>query len=146
MSLSSRGSPSPVGPAITPTQTDLQIDLALGAPRRRALAPDVLRSLFELLAGDHDVRLDDEPISTSSEPVAPRAVLRDARSGGVSLRLERDPRVDEVVARGVVRCGKTLHPIGEVELSGLSLERIPFEKVYGPEDVGELVTEVLPEL
>ena len=145
-SLSSRGSSRAVGPGVTPTQADLQIDLFLGAPRRRALDPDNLGSIFELLSGDHDVRLAGEAVGTSGERVVPRALVRDASGGGVSLRLEPDPRIDEVVARGVVRCGRTLHPAGETELSGLSLERLPFEKVYGAEQVGELVTEVLPEL
>jgi superfamily II DNA or RNA helicase len=62
------------------------------------------------------------------------------------LRLERDPAVTEVIARGVARCDGTLRPLAEMETTGDLLERLPLCRTFARADAGELVTKVLPEL
>src|SRR6202012_5136966 len=51
-----------------------------------------------------------------------------------------------VVAKGVVRCGGVLHPVGEATTTGESLERLPLERRFKPAEAIDLVTTVLPEI
>ena len=45
-----------------------------------------------------------------------------------------------VVAKGVVRCGDVLHPIGEASTTGELLERLPLERTFTAAEAVELVT------
>jgi superfamily II DNA or RNA helicase len=142
-SLVARGSP---GTPIHPTHEDLSVDRIVSHWQPGFLAMDRLPELFAILATAGDVRLDDEPIKTSGEAVLPRAVVEDAAGGGAVLRVSSDPRVTELIHFGVARCGDTLHVLGETILSGSRLERLPLERSFTHEQVGLLVTQVLPEL
>jgi superfamily II DNA or RNA helicase len=131
---------------IHPTHEDLSVDRIVAHWQPGFLAPDRTADLFEILAAAADVALDGEPIKTSGERVFPEAIVEDDAGGGVALRVDRDPRISEVVHFGVVRCGDTLHVIGETGLSGARLERLPLTRPFAREQLGMLVTQVLPEL
>jgi superfamily II DNA or RNA helicase len=105
-------------------EVDLTADHLLTA-RAGAVSGERLDRLLAVLAEARDVRWKTEPVATSHEPVKPRVVVVDA-PGGVSVRIEADPAVREVVAIGVVRTrDNLLRPIGDVDLSGPRLEKLP---------------------
>jgi superfamily II DNA or RNA helicase len=127
---------------------DLLLDRLLQGNPRAFLPVARLPEVFGLLAGARDVQLDGAPVRVSGAPIAPRAVVLD-EGNSVVLRIERDPRVAEVVARGAVRVGgavPVLHPMGEVELTGDLLDKLPRLRSFDPSRVAELVTDVLPSL
>ena len=133
------------GGALHPTHEDQSVDRLVGARQHGYYPADREPELFAALAGSADVRLDDEKVAVSTEPIRPRGVLRDHQDGA-ALVVDRDPRVTEVVAAGVARCGGTLHLLGEVDLTGSRLERLPLRRVFARAEFGKLVTEVLPGL
>ncbi len=132
---------------LTPTHEDMRIDRILGSPPREVVIGARVEDVFEALdAGPAEVTFDGAPVEISSTPIPPRATVGDAPGGGFRLRLERDPSILEVVARGVARCSDGLHPLGEMETTGELLERLPLERTFAPGDTADLVTKVLPEL
>jgi superfamily II DNA or RNA helicase len=128
------------------TQGDLAIDRRLGATPRPALSPSIVGDIFGELAGQADVAFDGRPIRLSAERIGPRARVVDAEGGGFRLTMTQDPRIDAVIALGVVRVGKVLHPIAEAETTGYRLERLPLERTFNGAEAAELVTTILPEL
>jgi len=56
------------------------------------------------------------------------------------------PELTEVVARGTALCGDELRWMAETELTGAQLERLPHERTFAPGQLGELVSDLLPEL
>ncbi len=130
---------------LNPTHEDLRIDRILGSPARETVPVNRMGDVLEALSAGASVTFAGEAALVSGEPVPPRAIVEDA-PGGFLLRLERDPAVTQVVARGVVRCGNTLHPIAEMATTGDLLERLPLCRTFARADAAELVTKVLPEL
>lgn len=138
-----------------PTHDDLVADRFLSGAQRtdasgrrgpaQGLAPQAMEKLLRALCGARDVRLDGEVVQVSEEPLLPRGRIFDEGDGIVVL-VEKDPRVEEVLDRGVGRNGSTLYPLGGVELAGPRLERLPLRRVVPPSQVGELVGTFLPEL
>ncbi|MGA2451554.1 MAG: DEAD/DEAH box helicase [Polyangiaceae bacterium] len=129
--------------ALTPTHEDLAIERILGL--RDLVYPARVGDVFEALSSGAEVTFEGSPVRISGERVLPKAVLEDAR-GGFVLRLDRDPSITEVVARGVVRCGDTLRPIEQSDTTGELLERLPAARTFAKAEAVELVTKVLPEL
>jgi hypothetical protein len=130
----------------TPTHDDLRVDRLLGNPPRDIVPAQRVADLFAALAGGAEVTLAGKPTTVSAEVVRPRARVDDAPGGGFVLRLERDPAVTEVMARGVARCGEVLRPLGETASTGELLERLPLERTFPATETTTLVTQVLPEL
>jgi superfamily II DNA or RNA helicase len=134
------------GPSdFAPTHEDLRIDRILGSPARDTVPVNRMADVLLALSSCASVTLAGTAIQASGEPVRPRAIVEDA-PGGFLLRLERDPAITALVARGVVRCDGTLRPLGETETTGDLLERLPLCRTFSRADAGELVTKVLPEL
>ena len=129
-----------------PSHEDLRVDRILGIPARDVIQPGRIGDLFEALAVHAEVTLDGAAVRVSSDPVLPLARVEDGPDGAFVLRLERDPAVTSVVAKGVVRCGDLLRPIGEASTTGERLARLPLERPYSPGDAVDLVTTVVPEL
>lgn len=130
---------------LSPTHEDLAIDRIVTA-RRGGLVPlERVRELFDQLAAVSDVRLGEAKVRVDREVIGPRAYVID-QGEGVALVVDRDPRVREAVAPGVVRCGDTLHPAADLELTGVMLERLPLKRAFSKSDLGQLVTQVLPEM
>lgn len=130
---------------LTPTQSDLAIDRLMGSKLHGPLAGETLAGVLLALAGAPHVELDGEPVVVDAEQIKPIGYVEDA-ANGFKVVLVRDPRVAQLVVPGVVRVGNKLHVLAETQVTGLSLERLPSERVYGPREVSTLVTEVIPEL
>jgi superfamily II DNA or RNA helicase len=130
----------------SPAHEDLHVERILGNPAREIVQPGRVRDLFAAFANDAEVTLGGTSVRVSAEPVAPHARVEDAPGGGFLLRLDRDPTITAVVAKGVVRCGDTLHPLGEASTTGELLERLPLERAFKASEAADLVTTVLPEL
>jgi superfamily II DNA or RNA helicase len=130
----------------TPDHGDLRVERILGTPAREVVQPGRIRDLFAAFASDAELTLDSKAVRVSDEAVLPHARVEDGPAGSFILRLERDVAISTVVAKGVVRCGDELHPIGEASTSGELLERLPLERTFGPAEVVHLITTVLPEL
>ena len=128
---------------LSPSHEDLALDRMLAVDTRgiRHRGPGVVG----LLAGSPRVRWAGEPVELGSEPFEPRALVRDHDSG-VELRIDPDPELEEVVARGIGRAGETLRPLGHTSLTGDRLERLPLSRVFTRPELGELVGTVLPEI
>src|SRR5688572_29939473 len=130
---------------LTPTQSDIAIDRLMGARLHGPLAGESLQGVLIALGGAPHVELDGKPVSIEGTPVKPvAAVLDDGK--GFKVTIDRDPRIATLVVPGIGRNGDQLFVLGETELSGLSLERLPSSRSYGPREVSALVTEVLPSL
>ena len=130
---------------LQPGHEDLAVDRIVTA-RRGGLVPlERVRELFDALAGVDDVRLGAEKVRVERETIGPRASVID-HGEGVALVVDRDPRVREAVAPGVVRCGDALHAMADVDLTGVMLERLPLRRLFPRSDLGQLVTLVLPEM
>ena len=145
-SLASDRSRSQALAALTPTHEDMRVDRILGSPPREIVIGTRVGDVFEALSVGAEVTFDGAPVSVSGARVLPRATVTDAPGGGFLLRLDRDPSIVEVVARGVARCSDGLRPLGEMSTTGELLERLPLERTFARADMAELVTKVLPEL
>jgi superfamily II DNA or RNA helicase len=130
---------------LTPTQSDIAIDRLMGSRLHGPLAGESLQGVLLALADAQHVELDGKPVSIEASPIKPVARVLD-NGKGFKIVLEKSPRVSEVLVPGVARSGDRLFVLGETELTGASLERLPSERTYGPRDVSSLVTEVLPAL
>jgi hypothetical protein len=131
--------------AIATAEVDLTADQLLTA-RAGALNGERLDRLLAVLADARDVHWKGEPITTSAEPVLPRAVVDDA-PGGVEVRIEADPSVREVVAVGVVRTSDgVLRPIGAVDLAGPRLDKLPQIYTIPASNFPDLIGKMLPAL
>ncbi|WP_428265118.1 SNF2-related protein [Haliangium sp.] len=135
----------PGGAPISPEQSDLNVDRLLGARAAGRIPSDRLENLLIALAGHGEIFLDDEPVTVTEEVLVPHAVLDDSPSG-VRFTLTADPRVDEVVAPGVARCGRELCRLGELELCGTRLERLPAVRELGRRELADFFERELPAL
>ena len=132
------------GPPVASTDLDLLMDQLL-TTRSGVISGDRLSRMLGVLSDAPDVRLRDLPIRTSGEFVLPKAHIEDWQDG-VRLVLARDPAVTEIITLGVARVGDELRPIGETDLQGGRLDRLPASREYGEQQLPDLVTKVLPAL
>ena len=141
------------GPRILASARDLDIEAELDSPLPGPLSRAALQRLLPRLAGCDDVRLDGAPIRASIEPVGASAHLVD-HDGGFRLYVAQDPAVTERLGDGVALCGDVLRPLRESRLGGRELEELAAERpggaprgrIFRPDEVAELVAEVLPDL
>jgi superfamily II DNA or RNA helicase len=138
------GGPRGKAAAVAATHDDIRVDRILGPNPRRFLPLARVADLFSAMASS-EVLLDGRRVAVSGEPLLPIATVLDAGDGFL-LRIERNPAVTGVVSKGVARAGETLRPLGEVDLTGDMLERLPLTRVFHRQDEADLVTKVLPEL
>jgi superfamily II DNA or RNA helicase len=135
------------GGDLRPTQADLEVERLLGPGRtgRAVVNGELAGPLLAGLAGCERVTLDGRPVSVSSEPILPRGSLTD-RGEGVRLAVVADPAVDEIVADRIALCRGVLHLLGHTQVAGERWEHLPMVRDYAPEELGELVTQMLPGL
>ena len=133
------------GPRVAAHDVDLLLDRLLASRPDAVLSGDRLDRLLGVLADAADLRLAGEKVLVSGEPVTPRATLED-HADGVRLTITRDPAVDEVVSFGVVRVGDVLRPVGETELGGGRLEKLPVVHDYGAAELTAVAATTLPAL
>ncbi len=130
---------------IATIEADLVADPILMA-RKGPISGERLDRLLGVLADARDVRWRDEPITTSADPIMPRAIVEDAPHG-VRVKIEADRGVREVVALGVVRTtDNVLRPIGATDLSGARLEKLPQVFDVPRSAFAELIGKTLPAL
>ena len=133
------------GDTIATEECDLLADQLLGV-RVGPISGEKLDRLLTVLATAEDVRWRGDPVKTSDEPVVPRAIVDDIETG-VRVRIVADPEIAEVVAVGVIRThDNVLRPIGEVDLSGPRLEKLPQQFDVPRSAVPELIGKTLPAL
>jgi superfamily II DNA or RNA helicase len=126
---------TPLKSRIQVEQHDLAVDRLLGAGRRGALSPDLLRSLLSALPPARYVLLDGRSVAVSAEPLRPRAIVED-QGDSVSVTLALEPH--ELLGSGVVLRGDTLQPLGEADPRAV--------RTYAPNQLAELTASVLPDL
>jgi superfamily II DNA or RNA helicase len=130
---------------IASVEADLLADQLLGT-RTKPITGEKLDRLLAVLANARDVRWRGEPVTTSDEPVLPRAVVDDL-GDGVRVRIEADPIVAEVVAIGLVHThDNVLRPIGAVDLAGPRLDKLPQVFDVSRAALPELIGKTLPAL
>jgi superfamily II DNA or RNA helicase len=129
-----------------PTHEDIRVERILGSPPREVVQPGRVRDLFSAFGNEAEITFNGATARVSGDPVLPHARVEDGPGGGFLLRLDRDPAVSAVVAKGVVQCADVLHPIGEAATTGELLERLPLERKFARGEAIDLVTTVLPEL
>lgn len=133
------------GPAVMIGQADLAVEQILARRPPGVIPREIMPKLLAVLAHCTDVRLDGSPVKISAAAVLPHAYVED-RGAGFVLYVARDPAITEVFHNGVVLCGDTLRPVGESGLSAREREELPEGRYFAPDQVTELVTEVLPAL
>ncbi len=130
---------------IATIEADLTADKLLTV-RAGAITGDRVDRLLVALAEARDVRWLEDPITTNPEPVLPRAVVDDIK-GGVSVKIDRDPIVRDVVAIGLVRTyDDQLRPIGAIDLAGPRMENLPQSFNVPRNAYPELIGKTLPSL
>jgi len=131
---------------IASIDADLTADQLLGV-RGGPVTGERVDRLLAVLADARDVRWGEDPVTTSAEPVLPRAVVDDIPGGGVSVRIDRDPIVREVVTVGVVRTfDNQLRPIGAIDLAGPRLDKLPQRFDVPRRAFPELIGKTIPAL
>ena len=143
--LTAAAAREPAGASIAVGQADLAVELALGTHRRGLLPREIVGRVFGRLAHCADVELDGRAVRVAAEPVLP-SVRVEEQHDGFRVVLVEDPSIEETFGNGVALCAGTLRPLGQAALSGRELHELPRGKRYGPDQVAELVTEVLPSL
>ncbi|MBM4385798.1 MAG: DEAD/DEAH box helicase [Deltaproteobacteria bacterium] len=145
-SLSALRSGRVAGPPVSPTQSDVAAEIALGNATFGVLPRGVLRALLAPLEACDDIALDGAKIRTSREPVAWRARLVD---DGAAFRLVvlPDPPVTRALPDGFALCGDVLRELGPSRLTGREREELrPPGRFVSAHDVAALVADVIPEL
>ena len=125
------------GPDFAATPDDLAVEKALRGNLRGVITREAAPRVFQALARVDRVTLDGKPVRVSGEPRLPTVVVEDADEG-FRVRLETPDSAEP--NDGVLR------PEGEAPLSGRELHDLRRERIFGPDDVGELVGSVLPAL
>ncbi len=133
------------GPPLEVSAADREVERALGTQLSGWLPRHALARLLDALSLVGEVRLDDAPVRCSTERAGVVAVVKD-HGGGFSLQVIQDPGIEEVFPGGVVRCGDTLKAVGDPDLTAEELRSLRQGRIFGPEAVPELVSEVLPDL
>ena len=133
------------GPRVAATPVDLEIEhcLASLAGRERTLLP--WHRLLPLLERCSDVQLDGQAIEVDKTPLMPHIVVEDHSTGGFVLRL-RAARVERELGRSLVIADGKLRLRGEPGLTLREVEELGRGRVIPQHRVGELVTEILPDL
>ncbi len=133
-------------PPLDPSREDVEIDRIMNRKLRGDVPVDRIRQVLEALAHHPDVTYAGRKVRTSGDPLAPRAVVKDATGGGVELLVERHPSITAIAGAYAVLAGDVLQPPGAADVYGHSLERLPLRKVFAPRELGELVGGLLPRL
>ncbi|WP_342375434.1 DEAD/DEAH box helicase [Myxococcus stipitatus] len=124
---------------------DRVADALLARPTRGPLPPERLEALLRALEPARTILFDGMLVSVSSELLLPRVTVED-RGEQTVLKVDRDPRATEVVSPGIALGGGVLFRLGEQTLTGSRLEKLPQERVFSPDQMGDLTGKVLPEM
>lgn len=125
-----------------PSQEDLQIDRYIGPGG--LVRPDQILAVLKLLVGHANLEFEGKPIVICSEPLRPSATVS-AVGDSFLVRVTPDPSVQQIVASFVALTDAGLAPLGATDFCGPKYERLVPERLFGPEELAILVTQVLPE-
>jgi superfamily II DNA or RNA helicase len=130
---------------IAPREQDLRLDRLIGQSVQKYRVTSTLGAAMAALDGAPNVWFGQRAVTVNKEPVMPRVVVMD-RENHFEVQFTKNPLIDEVVGPGLVLVGNELRPLGEVERTGMKLERLPLTLRFRSEQTGELVSKLLPEL
>ena len=131
------------GPAVNPEQSDINIDRILGTRAAGRIPTDRLDNMFIALTDHEEVFFKGKKVDISSEIIVPQAAVTPHKRG-FQFSIKRDPRISEVLAPGIVRCGGSLHRLGQIELSGSRLERLPIVETGTQAELPHFLAERVP--
>ena len=129
---------------VRPGPRDLTVDRIVTAAVRGVLRTAIWPSLLEALSGAK-VELDGKSLRADPEPLPPRARVFDEGTA-VVLLVERSPELGEVMVPGLARCGDSLRPLGNPDLTGFKLERLPLKRRFEQTEIAQLLSDALPAL
>ncbi len=136
--------------AVISSQNDTKIELALGSFRHGVPSRGLLAKVVPFLAECPDVRLDNVPVQVSQDAVVLfQARVADTDDGqGFRIYLVKDRTIEEVFKNGVALRKGQLHLTRDSGLSPRELKEYGRKggKSFGPDQLAELVTEVIPSL
>lgn len=135
--------------ASTPVQLeehDFELEHVIRAGRGGRLALSRVGETLRILSRAKDIMFEGAQVTVNGEPLAPLARVTRDQQGTYVLRITQAPTMTRLLAPGVALLGSVVQPLGLLELTGMSLERLPIEQRFSPEQVGELVSRALPEL
>ncbi len=129
-----------------PNKADHALDRIMSGRQKIIVSTPILKTVLSHLASVADLKFNDETAKASADEVLPIATISDGEDDGVELRIENDPEVTEAVANGVALCGDTLRPLACIEFTGPKLEATPFSRNFPGEELGTVVTDLMPAL
>ncbi|MEZ4235817.1 MAG: DEAD/DEAH box helicase [Myxococcota bacterium] len=128
------------------SRPDIQVETLLALHPGGALDPEMLRRFIALLEADAQVTVDGESVRINGEPVLFRVkVTDDDASDGFKVGLVRPSGIDRLF-RGAALVDGFLRPTSHGTLTPDQRRMLVKGAVYGPDEVGTLVGEVLPKL
>jgi superfamily II DNA or RNA helicase len=133
------------GPPFVASQADLAAELALGTHRRGRLPRGLVEKVLRRLAHCSDVTLDGAAVRAADRTITPRVCVDD-QGEGFRLALEDDATVSERFTNGIALCDDILCAVGEARLTGRELQELGRGRGFSSDQVGQLVTTVLPDL
>ncbi len=125
---------------------DLEIERALRGNFRGVIDRTASPRVLEALSRAGRVTLDGAGIGISAERLVRPLVVDDAEDGGFLLRLGDSSHVTERFKNGIALAGDCLRSESDPSLNGREWEELSRGRIYGREEVGELVGRVLPSL
>jgi len=132
------------GQKLAVTDADLVIDALIGTRLKAPINADRIERMFAALADAEDVKLGNDRVKCSPDPMLPQAIISDD-GAGVVLRLEAPPGA-YAVSVGVARLGDVLRPIGAIDLGGAKLEHLPSETRFPGNQMHAVATTLIPQL
>ncbi len=128
---------------LAPAQEDLQLDRLIGA--NGMIRPDQVLAALKLLVGHKNLEFEGQSIEIASEPLRPRATISTVGAEFL-VRLAPDPSVKQIVGSFVALTEVGLAPLAATEYCGAKYEKLVPERLFGPQELAVLVSELLPEL
>jgi len=130
-------------PPFVATRQDQRYEQKLGNFKGGAIPRGLVPIVMKILAQSEDVKFRGRPATIGPATSGLRLRIRD-HQGGFLARIEQDPAVDEIFENAVIRRGDELCPLGEHGLPERHFEGLRRGRLFGPDDVGVLVGELLP--
>lgn len=132
-------------PKFVANQDDLRFEKKLGHFAGGLIPRTIMPKVLGALQGVKNLTLDGDPaeIGKASSGLAVRVT---AQGEAFVARLEQDQEIKEVYENGAMRRGRTVCPITNHDLPESEFMALRKGRVFGPQDVGVLVGDLLPRL
>ena len=134
------------GPRLLADQTDLAIDMALGAHRQGPIPAAAVGRLFAAMMGVESLVFEGQAVRVRADPIGLAIRLRDD-GPGVRLTGEQDPDIAFLFANGAVLTKNgTLQPARVPQLTPADQKLVREGRFFSPRELSELAAEILPRL